>query len=134
MKEILSDWGWLVGILLSTITFGTIVAKYLKGVVSNIINEANNPQNESIKDIKETQEKMAQNVENLQAAHEADRIATQAALRSTITNIYFKYKECDELPYYEKENLDKLYSAYTGIGGNSFVTDLYKELTSKKIK
>lgn len=54
MKEILSDWGWLVGILLSTITFGTVVAKYLKGVVSNIINEANNPQNESIKDIKET--------------------------------------------------------------------------------
>lgn len=134
MREILSEWGWFVGIILSTITFCGIVTKFLKANLSTIIDNANAPQNEDIKAIKENLEKVENTVNSLEARSDASNIAMQAALRSTITNIYFKYKDQDTIPYYEKENLDKLYHAYRGIGGNSFVEDLYNTLSKKQIK
>lgn len=134
MREILSEWGWLVGIILSTITLCGIVTKFLKANLSTIIDNANAPQNEDIKAIKENLEKIENSVNTLEANGDANKVAMQAALRSTITNIYFKYKDEDSIPYYEKENLDKLYHAYHGIGGNSFVEELYNTLIKKETR
>lgn len=134
MREILSEWGWLVGIILSTITLYGVVTKFLRANLSAIIDNANAPQNEDIKAIKENLEKIESSVNTLEVNGDANKVAMQAALRSTITNIYFKYKDEDSIPYYEKENLDKLYHAYHGIGGNSFVDELYSTLIKKEIK
>lgn len=134
MNEFISNWGGIIGAILSTITLGGIMIKFLKNNLIQIIDRANEPQNQDIKDIKENLEKIQNTTNDLQHNGQADRIAMQAALRSTITNIYFKYKDKDSIPYYEKENLEKLYRAYRDIGGNSFVEDLYTKLITKKVE
>jgi hypothetical protein len=51
-------------------------------------------------------------------------------LRSEIMNIY--YRHCDEevptLREFERKNLDALYAAYERLHGNTFVSDIYKEM------
>lgn len=51
-------------------------------------------------------------------------------LRSEIMNIY--YRHCDDkepvLREFERKNLDALYAAYERLHGNTFVSDIYKEM------
>jgi len=57
-------------------------------------------------------------------------------LRSQITAIYYKHVDDaePELREYERKNLDDLCAAYTALGGNSFVTDLYETMRSWRIR
>lgn len=49
-------------------------------------------------------------------------------LRTAMLNTYYKCKDTEKIRQYERENFDKLYSAYKKLGGNSFVDDIYKEI------
>ena len=57
-------------------------------------------------------------------------------LRSQITAIYYRHVDDaePELREYERKNLDDLCAAYTALGGNSFVTDLYETMRSWRIR
>lgn len=51
-------------------------------------------------------------------------------LRNTILDTYHKHCEEEEptLREYERKNLDAAYAAYEGLHGNSFASDIYKEM------
>jgi len=57
-------------------------------------------------------------------------------LRSQITATYYRHVDDSEptLREYERKNLDDLCAAYTALGGNSFVKDLYETMRSWRIR
>ena len=54
-------------------------------------------------------------------------------LRTAMLNTYYHCKDDERIRQYERENFDKLYSAYKKLGGNSFVDDIYKEIRSYEV-
>lgn len=62
--------------------------------------------------------------------NEQEDESLRCLLRTQILNTYFKHieKENRTLNQWESENLHQLYSAYTGLGGNSFIKDLYARM------
>ena len=61
------------------------------------------------------------------------QLALMCLLRSTITSKYYVYKEIGSIPYYEKENLDKLHEQYKNMGGNSYVDIIMIEINKLPI-
>lgn len=60
--------------------------------------------------------------------------ALKCLLRSNITSKYYVYSELEEIPYYEKENIDYMFEQYDKMGGNSYVEGLVKEINALHIK
>ena len=60
--------------------------------------------------------------------------ALKCLLRSNITSKYYVYSEIGEIPYYEKENIDKMFEQYQNMGGNSYVDTIVKEINQLPIK
>lgn len=60
--------------------------------------------------------------------------ALKCILRSNITSKYYVYSELKEIPYYEKENIDKMFEQYKNMGGNSYVDTIVKEINQLPIK
>lgn len=60
--------------------------------------------------------------------------ALMCLLRSNITSKYYVYKEIGSIPYYEKENIDKIHEQYKEMGGNSYVNIIVDELNKLPIK
>ena len=54
-------------------------------------------------------------------------------LRSNITSKYYVYKELGSIPYYEKENIDKMFEQYEKMGGNSYVKTIVSEINKLPI-
>ena len=60
--------------------------------------------------------------------------ALKCLLRSNITSKYYVYSELREIPYYEKENIDKMFEQYKMMGGNSYVDTIVREINSLPLK
>ena len=60
--------------------------------------------------------------------------ALKCLLRSNITSKYYVYSELKEIPYYEKENIDKMFEQYKMMGGNSYVDTIVHEINNLPIK
>ncbi|MBQ8206756.1 MAG: hypothetical protein IJZ77_04770 [Bacilli bacterium] len=60
--------------------------------------------------------------------------ALKCLLRSNITSKYYVYNELKEIPYYEKENIDRMFEQYKMMGGNSYVDTIVREINSLSIK
>ena len=60
--------------------------------------------------------------------------ALKCLLRSNITSKYYVYSELGEIPYYEKENVDRMFEQYKMMGGNSYVDTIVREINSLSIK
>ena len=60
--------------------------------------------------------------------------ALKCLLRSNITSKYYVYSEMGEIPYYEKENIDRMFEQYKKMGGNSYVETIVKEINTLPIK
>lgn len=54
-------------------------------------------------------------------------------LRSDMLQTYYRHKGSKHIRQYERENFDKLYDAYKALGGNSFIDDIHKEVTTWEI-
>ena len=57
----------------------------------------------------------------------AIKMGMQALLRNDIINVYNKSEERGFCPVYQKQALEKSYSAYHGLNGNDVATDLYEK-------
>lgn len=91
--------GIIVSLIISLITFFTLVSKRPRAALRKIIREEATTANKKI-------EKEIETIEGrLDSADETDL----AILRNTITHIYFKYMDTKEIPHYEKENVLFLY-------------------------
>lgn len=60
--------------------------------------------------------------------------ALKCLLRSNITSKYYVYSQMSEIPYYEKENIDKMFEQYRNMGGNSYVETIVNEINQLPIK
>lgn len=60
--------------------------------------------------------------------------ALKCLLRSNITSKYYVYSELKEIPYYEKENIDKMFEQYKMMGGNNYVDTIVHEINQLPIK
>ena len=60
--------------------------------------------------------------------------ALKCLLRSNITSKYYVYSELKEIPYYERENVDKMFEQYKNMGGNSYVDTIVKEINNLPTK
>ena len=60
--------------------------------------------------------------------------ALKCLLRSNITSKYYVYSELKEIPYYEKENIDRMFEQYKKMGGNSYVDTIVREINSLPLK
>lgn len=60
--------------------------------------------------------------------------ALKCLLRSNITSKYYVYSELKKIPYYEKENIDKMFEQYKMMGGNSYVETIVHEINNLPIK
>ena len=54
-------------------------------------------------------------------------------LRASMLSIYYRNADAKEIRQYEMENFLKMYRAYKAMGGNSFIEEIYQEVTSWKI-
>ena len=59
--------------------------------------------------------------------------ANRCLLRSQIVDIYYDHKDEKKIRQYERENLDLLYQGYKELGGNSFIDDIYKVITTWEV-
>lgn len=78
---------------------------------------------------KPLREKIIGKREESEDRRETDR----CLLRDRITSIYYKYRKDCELPQYEYENMERLYTQYKRLDGNSFVDKIWKEVQAWKI-
>ena len=60
--------------------------------------------------------------------------ALKCLLRSNITSKYYVYSEMKQIPYYEKENIDRMFEQYKNMGGNSYVDTIVREINSLPMK
>ena len=60
--------------------------------------------------------------------------ALKCLLRSNITSKYYVYSEMGSIPYYEKENIDRMFEQYKIMGGNSYVDQIVDEINRLPIK
>lgn len=60
--------------------------------------------------------------------HKATQLGVQALLRANIIGLYNKYIERNEIPIYERENLEQLYIQYKHLKGNGVVDGLRERL------
>lgn len=63
---------------------------------------------------------------NLNRSKEGER----CLLRSEMLRIYYQYLDSKKIRQYEFENFIKLYQAYKALGGNSFIDEIYQEVTT----
>lgn len=74
-------------------------------------------------------------IEEMLAQHvQADADKTEAMkclLRDSITTIYYKRLPESEIKTYEVEDVTKLFDSYRKLGGNSYVQNIYDQMTSE---
>ena len=55
-------------------------------------------------------------------------------LRDAILRIYYHGQATESLRQYEAQNLELMYQAYKGLGGNSFVDRIYHEMQDWSVR
>lgn len=115
---VLETIGSIVGIIITLITFFTLISKRPLQAFRKMIREESEAATAPIKkDVEELKERMKSNDE-----------VDLALLRNTITHIYIKYCKEEKIPHYEKENVKYLYEQYQAKGGNSYVKSITKKM------
>ena len=115
---ILKGFGAVAGLMITFITFFSLISKKPRETFRKVIREESINANQDLKnDLDEIQV-------GLNCAKENDL----AILRNTITHIYFKYKDQKKIPHYEKENVLSLYERYDALGGNHYVHNIINEI------
>lgn len=54
-------------------------------------------------------------------------------LRSDMLRTYYRHHETGKIRQYEYENFVMAYEAYRALGGNSFITKIYKEVQTWEV-
>lgn len=64
---------------------------------------------------------------------DAKKEGMRCLLRQNILDCYKRNKSSKTIDIYEWENLEKMYKAYKGLKGNSFVDTIYKKMSAWEI-
>lgn len=69
-------------------------------------------------------------LDTMQECTETTRLALQNIIRQKVLETYYMRKATRTLYQYEKESIDQLYEDYKKFGGNSYVEELYRRMSS----
>lgn len=58
----------------------------------------------------------------------------RASIRHEITTVYYQYYEKKKIPPNIKQDMCFLFEAYTNLGGNSYIHELYEEMKNWEIE
>ena len=143
--EILVQISGVCGSIITIITLATLLFRPARKCVVGIIKGKKETEQEEMETkerlnrIEELMQTLADNQESLskvlsvqnseqKAESEKLRLSQQCMIRSSITHMYYKYKEAQCLPVHEKENLVALKTSYDQLDGNSYVHSIYEEM------
>lgn len=65
---------------------------------------------------------------------DANSKGTMLLLKVQLIGYHKKYMQLGEIPSYEYQNFDEMYSAYRALGGNGMVTKMYEEIQELNIR
>lgn len=71
---------------------------------------------------------LATRIKRMHAEDQAQRNGICSLLRNGIIDVYNRYTERGHIPIYALENVERMYDAYHGLGGNGTVTELVNRL------
>jgi uncharacterized membrane protein YvbJ len=104
---------FIIGALVTIITFFTLISKRPRAALRKIIREESKEANKELANkIEELEKKSRGRFDKIDKKNLENDETNIAMLRNTITHIYFKYKDVKKIPHYEKENLVSLYERY----------------------
>ena len=134
--ETFKDIAVILGCITSTITVITLVMaaipKFRKKVADWIRGKSGSSNIE--KDIAQVKYMLEKHMADDMSKKEGialQKEAMKCMLRDTITHIYYKRVNSGEIPVYEMEDLVHLYESYKALGGNSYVKNLYDQMTKE---
>ena len=141
--ELIKLFGSVASSILGVVAVLTLIIKPLKAkfleTISKVSGRADTE--EQINDIRE---QIARTIDLLQnhvaldekkrCTDEAQTNALKSILRNNITMIYYKYKDEECIPQYDKELVLDLYKSYHEMGGNSWIGLLMKEIETFSVK
>lgn len=91
-----------------------------------------------IKKIREQQEKQAKELEQRKKEEKIKQetlvAGVLALLRNELIRRFREYKEKGEMSMLDKENMEHMFEAYFGLGGNGMMHDVHKEFLEIPIK
>ena len=123
--------GAAIGIVITIITFISLISKRPRAALGKLIKEAADNSNQELeKQLKDQGDKMDLKLANLEERLSTAEANDLAMIRNTLTHIYFKYKDEKKIPHYEKENVLYLFARYDALKGNSYVQQIINEIKS----
>lgn len=124
------------GSITGIITLIVLIVKPIRNKFVNWIAKTSDKDgiNEKIDNLTQLVEKQVKQNDAMNEELKKQSLALQANLRNSILVIYNSRMKAGYITLYEKENLAKLYSNYTSLGGNSFVHNCYDELNELPVK
>jgi Na+-transporting NADH:ubiquinone oxidoreductase subunit NqrC len=106
-----------------TLTFITaLISSLASAIVASVVARIRTKRDKSQEEIDKEKEEM-----------DALKLGMRALLWQEINNIFINAKENKGLTVEEKHNLENVYLAYHGLGGNGTGTHLYKEAMNNPI-
>jgi len=72
-------------------------------------------------------------VSKFRSKHLSLELALRALLRDKIITMYNKYMEKGEIPFYELDNLEDLFTQYKNLGGNGVIRELVDRINDLPI-
>lgn len=118
------NFGSIIGVIITIITFLGIISKKPKKALRNLIREEAKAANQELED----------DIKNVKEKLESNEQTTIAMIRHEITETYYKYRDNKKLPSNVKEDVLSLYERYEKLGGNSFVHSLIDEVKTWEIE
>lgn len=70
---------------------------------------------------------------NMWKEQSKSKVGQLCLLRQEMLKIYYKHREDKTIRQYEAENFVMMYEAYKARGGNSFIDEVYDNVTSWKL-
>lgn len=110
--------GAVLGVILTIITFIGVISKKPKEWFRKAIRDESTAANQPL----------AESLEKIEKRMDKAEATDIVMLRNSITSIYFKYKDKQEIPQYAKANWLYLYKEYIDKGGNSYIAAITQDM------
>jgi hypothetical protein len=126
------DWNTIAVTIISVLfSSGGVLATLLNNAKKHDAKHVNTDVQvaQMMNEIKQVHSKIENATENLEITSEA----LKAQLKYTITRMHSICKERNEMSQFEYQCCESLYEQYKGLGGNSFIDILMKDLRELKI-
>ncbi len=119
MLDFIKDAGAVTAFVVSAVTLLTIIIKPLRTRVARALR------------LKALLDSQLADEESRKTEARLNREALKCLLRDDIVRLYYKRLPEKKLHAYELENITAIYDTYILLGGNSFVREIYRKMSTE---